>query len=230
MSSIPPPPPTGRPSTPLPPPPPSPYLPQPDARSTAPAPGLATAALVCGITGLVLFFFVVPSIVAVVLGLIAWNRARRAPSPGDGRGRALAGWILGVIGIVGFVAFVIGAIATDGFDEDTISIYDVHPGQCIDFADDSDVAGDVPRRDCDEPHDGEVFLVGSVGSADDFPGTSELERRAEAVCIGDAFEQYVGTAYDDSALDVTYVTPSEDSWAAGDRDVVCVATLPATTS
>jgi hypothetical protein len=189
-------------------------------------PGLATAALVCGLTGLVVFFLVVPSIVAVVLGLIAWNRARRAPSPGDGRGRALAGWILGLIGVLGFVAFVIGAVATNGFEAGTISIYDVHPGQCIDFADDSDNVRDVPRRDCDEPHDGEVFLVSSVGDPDEFPGVSELDRRAEAVCIGDAFEQYVGTAYDDSELNVTYVTPSEDSWAAGDRDVVCVATLP----
>jgi hypothetical protein len=211
----------------LPPPPPSPYAPQPDHRRPAPAPGLATAALVCGLTGLVLFFLVAPSIVALVLGLIAWNRARRAPSPGDGRGRALAGWVLGLIGVAGFVAFVIGAIATNGFEEDTISIYDVHRGQCIDFADDSDIIGDVPRRDCDEPHDGEVFLVSSVDDAEEFPGMSELERRAEAVCTGDAFEQYVGRAYDDSALNVTYVTPSEDSWAAGDRDIVCVATLPA---
>jgi Domain of unknown function (DUF4190)/Septum formation len=209
-----------------PPPPPSPHAPQPDFSRRAPAPGLATAALVCGITGLVLFFVVVPSIVALVLGLIAWNRARATPAPGDGRGRALAGWILGMIGVLGFVAFVIGAVATNGFEADTISIYDVRPGQCIDFADDSDIVADVPRRDCDEPHDGEVFLVSSVGDADEFPGISELDRRAEAACIGDAFEQYVGTAYDDSALTVTYVTPSEDSWAAGDRDVVCVATLP----
>ena len=75
---------------------------------------MATAALVCGLAGLVLFIFVAPSVVALVLGLIAARRARARPHPGDGRGRAIAGWILGIVGILGFLAVVITAIVADG--------------------------------------------------------------------------------------------------------------------
>jgi hypothetical protein len=198
----------------------------PDVPRGRPAPGLATAALVCGIAGLVLFFFVVPSIVALVLGLVAWTKARHAPGPGDGRGRALAGWIMGLIGVLGFLAFAIAAVATDGFDDGTVSIFELHRGQCVDFTDDdSELITELPARDCDEPHDAEVFLVRSMApSGDEFPGRSDLDARAEELCSGDAFEEYVGLAYDDSELSVTYVTPSEDSWRMGDRDVVCLAT------
>jgi hypothetical protein len=181
---------------------------------------------VCGIAGLVLFWVGVPSIVALVLGLVAWTKARHAPSPGDGRGRALAGWIMGLIGVVGFVALIVAAVATDGLDDGTVSIFELHRGQCVDLDDgDSDLITGLPARDCDEPHDGEVFLIRPMTvSGDEFPGRSALDKKAEEVCSGDAFEEYVGLAYDESELSITYVTPSEDSWTMGDRDVVCVAT------
>jgi len=47
-----------------------------------------------------------------------------------------------------------------------------------------------------------------------------------AVCSGDTFEDYVGTPFDISALDVITYAPSKESWATGDRTVTCVVTDP----
>jgi hypothetical protein len=138
---------------------------------------MATASLVCGIVGLVTVFIVVPSIVALVLGLIAWSRARASPGPGDGRGQALAGWILGLIGVAGFIAFVVGAIITDGYEDDSTSIDDVRVGQCVDIDRDGGELADVASRDCDEPHDAEVFVVRHIDGLDAFPGASSPDRR-----------------------------------------------------
>jgi hypothetical protein len=73
---------------------------------------MATAALVCGIAGLVLCAFVVPSIVALVLGLVAASRAKRSLDPRAGLGRARAGWIMGAVGVALFVILIVIAIAT----------------------------------------------------------------------------------------------------------------------
>ncbi len=186
---------------------------------------MATAALVCGIAGLLLFVLVVPSIVALVLGLIAWRRGRAAPGPGDATGRALAGWVLGLIGVASFVALIVGAIVSDGFDDGDVAVADLRVGQCIDLDVSAQEVTTVPARDCDEPHDAEVFLVddlaGSATAA--YPGDEAMERRATELCTGAAFERYVGTPLIRSSLMVRFGRPSERSWEAGDRGVVCAA-------
>jgi hypothetical protein len=186
-----------------------------------PSPGLATAALVCGIAGLLLFFIVVPSIVALVLGLIAWQRARAAPGPGDGRGRALAGWILGLIGVLGFVAILVSAIATGDFDDDSLGVDELRAGQCINVPSDEQIST-VAERDCDEPHDAEVYLVRRLEGSS-YPGDEAVQRRADEVCSGPAFEDYFAVSYAHSALAVQYLWPGEDNWRDGDHDVVCAA-------
>ena len=101
--------------------------PHPPASAVVPraSPGLATAALVCGIVGLLMFFMVVVSIVALVLGLVAASHAKRAPGPGSGLGRARAGWIMGAVGVAGFAALMVGAALTGGFETDDVSVHDL---------------------------------------------------------------------------------------------------------
>ena len=41
-----------------------------------------------------------------------------------------------------------------------------------------------------------------------------------------AFDAYIGKAYDDSDLDIFYLTPTDDSWRSGDRTVKCAAYHP----
>jgi len=64
--------------------------------------GLGVAALICGITG---FCLLLPSIVAVVLGILGMRKQA-------GKGLAIAGLVLGIVGVLWWILFFIGG----GFD------------------------------------------------------------------------------------------------------------------
>ena len=164
---------------------------------------MATAALVCGIVGLVLFFLFVPSVVALVLGLIAASRAKQAPGPDTGLGRARAGWIMGAIGVAGFVALIVGAALTDGFETTTspsIASTSATASTSPRWPDRPTSSRSCPRRDCDEPHDAEVYLVDDVAiDSDEYPGDAALAAEIEDLCTGAAFEDYTGGSFADSS-------------------------------
>lgn len=80
-----------------------------DQRAPAPRrPSIGLASLILGITGLVLFFFLVPAAVAFVLGVIAVREIRMTPGQ-PGLRMAIAGLVLGAIGVT---LFVTAAVAT----------------------------------------------------------------------------------------------------------------------
>ena len=81
--------------------------------------------------------------------------------------------------------------------------------------------GDIETVDCDEAHTAEAFAQFDI-DGDDFPGASEIQAQGEEGCQGDRFEEYVGVSYDASIYLATGIVPSEDSWDAGDRTVICV--------
>ena len=51
--------------------------------------------------------------------------------------------------------------------------------------------------------------------------TTRSSSAADEACRP-AFEDYVGVAYDDSEWFGTFINPSEETWAEGDREIVCV--------
>jgi len=69
-----------------------------------PSNGPAVTSLVCGIAGIIPF---VPSLLALIFGMVGLNRAKQLG--GTGRGMAVSGLILGVLGLIlwtwGFTAF-----------------------------------------------------------------------------------------------------------------------------
>lgn len=190
-----------------------------------PAPGMATAALVCGIVGLLLFFVLALCVVAIVLGAIALSRAKEAPGPGDGRGRAVVGLVLGIIGAALFTGVIVVGGALGWYDEDAVSSFDLEVGQCVELDVDATEVADVPLVECDAAHQGEVFLVEAIEAAT-FPGDESIGRRAQDACTGDAFTTFVGTTYRRSALDWYAVVPIEESWRLGNRDIVCLVVRP----
>lgn len=60
--------------------------------------GQAIGALVAGIIGVPLCFCGIPSIIAIVLGILAMNETKRTGQ--EGHGMALAGVVIGVVGLV----------------------------------------------------------------------------------------------------------------------------------
>lgn len=191
-----------------------------------PSTGMATAALVCGIVGLVLFVVFVVSALALVLGLVAASQAKQHSGPGDGLGKARAGWIMGVVGVVLFAGLLTAAIG-GAFDEDEISVTSLRPGDCVDLdltAPQLDEIEQLPELPCAEAHDGEVYLVADVSiDTDEYPGEDALFAEIDAACGGQGFEQYVGAPFGSVGLSYYYLFPVADGWARGDREFVCIA-------
>lgn len=109
---------------------------------------------------------------------------------------------------------------TDEGDGGSLSVFDLEVGDCFNVDDEAESIEEVEGVDCEDEHLYEVFaLVDHPG--DEFPGDADLEEFAFEECE-ERFEDYVGTAYDDSIYYITYLTPSEGSWEEGDREVVCI--------
>jgi hypothetical protein len=83
----------------------------------------------------------------------------------------------------------------------------------------------VPTTPCAEEHDSEIYAAHQLPDGD-FPGDDAVATSADDLCYAD-FQSFVGTSYEESALDFTTFTPTLDSWElAGDREVLCVIADP----
>ena len=116
-----------------------------------------------------------------------------------------------------------GGDAHSGHDAGPVPVGDLAVGDCFD-----DVAAglneveEVPVVPCEGPHANEVFaLLEQPGQ--EFPGEEEMGSLAGEGCYA-AFEDYVGAPVETSTLTAFPIAPTAESWAQGDREVVCVLT------
>ncbi|MFI5683826.1 DUF4190 domain-containing protein [Streptomyces sp. NPDC051636] len=181
--------------------------------------GLAIAALVLGI----LCFL--PG-VGLVLGLVALAQIRKRGE--RGKGMAIAGCVLSGIGLALWVA----ALATGGAADFWQGLKDgardgasisLAKGECFN-APGGSLEGetyDVDKVPCAGEHDGEVFASFEL-TGGPYPGDSAVTDRADERCynLQDSYAMDGWAVPDD--VDVYYLTPTRDSWAAGDREVTCV--------
>lgn len=104
--------------------------------------------------------------------------------------------------------------------EDAADVFAITVGDCTNDEDLSATeVSTVPAVPCDTEHDNEAYWAFEL-EGDDFPGATEVENLADEGCYG-AFEAFVGAAYEDSRYDYFPMTPTTESWAQGDREVVC---------
>ncbi|WP_235564131.1 septum formation family protein [Microbacterium sp. Root553] len=117
-------------------------------------------------------------------------------------------------------------------DEDTgqvtesanIDIFALKLGDCK-MASASGLIEDADVVPCDQPHDEEVYYEITMKDGE---FSEEAVDTASQECIGDAYTSFIGVAYDDSALEVYPITPTQDTWdQLNDRVVQCVVTDPA---
>ncbi|MCK0117678.1 DUF4190 domain-containing protein [Isoptericola sp. S6320L] len=190
--------------------------------------GVSIAALVTGILGMAL--------VAVGLGIAGLVRTKR--SGRSGKGFAIAGIVLGAIATVAWslviVFFFVLATNEDvqdsfqeGFQESFNDSYqqsmglDMVVGDCFDPPADLTSGDPMSPADCAGPHGAEVIAVDQV-EATEYPGDDAMVSQIETLCL-DAFSEYIGVEYADSALEAVYFHPTQASWALGDRLLLCSA-------
>lgn len=101
------------------------------------------------------------------------------------------------------------------------SAFNMRVGQCVQLPDDSQVSR-LETSECTEAHDGEVFHIAKLTDAT-LPSEDEMKEKAKDNCTG-AFEPYVGKSYEESDLEVTWLYPTTQTWATGDREIICIAT------
>jgi hypothetical protein len=118
-----------------------------------------------------------------------------------------------------------GAGATSSSVPVPTAVEDLEPGQCLDTVPEGDAVFRATVVPCDEPHLGEVAanIAHPGGSA--FPGAEALSAQAYERC-GAELETYVGAPEIRTPFDVSVLTPTEASWADGDRAITCIVVLP----
>ncbi|MET4583701.1 hypothetical protein ABIE21_003227 [Conyzicola nivalis] len=99
-------------------------------------------------------------------------------------------------------------------------VFTVALGDCFNndaAAIDNEEISDLPAVPCAEPHDNEVFLLFDL-AGDEFP--VDVDQLADDGCFAQ-FETFVGMPYETSVLDYFPIQPTVETWAEGDREVIC---------
>jgi putative regulator of septum formation len=97
---------------------------------------------------------------------------------------------------------------------------DLRVGDCWDMKDPAaDSVDNVTARPCGEAHEYEVFYIASMAEGA-YPTEDAFTTYVDSTCVP-AFQAYVGRAYDASTLEISWLYPGSDGWAAGDRTVEC---------
>lgn len=111
-------------------------------------------------------------------------------------------------------------------DAEEVDIADVEVGQCF-FEPTRDLVDALATVPCEDPHEYELYALVDLegGEGAEYPGDEAIGEDAFDVCE-DRFEDFVGVAYDDSRYYIFTISPSEETWDDGDREVVCALYEP----
>ena len=110
-----------------------------------------------------------------------------------------------------------------GAEGEETSVFDLEEGDCFGAA--GEQVESVNVVDCEEPHIYEVYALVDYETEDDaYPGQEAVRSYADEQCEAQ-FEGFVGIDYESSRWYITSVTPSEETWADGDREIVCALNL-----
>lgn len=112
----------------------------------------------------------------------------------------------------------------EGAGGETQDVFDVGLGDCISNFNAEEQISELTVIPCEEEHDQEVFAVFEVPDGE-FPGSEAFEEQVATECVAE-FETFVGLTYDESVLEIRWLEPTEDSWAQGDRELVCTVLDP----
>jgi serine/threonine protein kinase len=99
-----------------------------------------------------------------------------------------------------------------------VSAFSIRTGDCFQEVDGETVT-ELTVVPCTQSHDNEVFKTFDVSIRT--YNEAAIEAESERTCL-DVFQRYVGLDYDSSKFTVAWMTPTNGSWASGDREVLCI--------
>lgn len=185
-------------------------------------------------------------VAGIITGAVALAQIKRSGEKGRGLalGGLIAGSVLTALAFVGALIFVIavfigvaqgesadpygqqeGGVTVAPDEQAPVDPSAIALGACLDNLP-GGVIGTDNVVDCAQPHAYEIFHTFDVADAA-FPGDAGIEDAAYTGCEG-AFPAFVGVDYQNSTLDYYFVGPTEQTWAAGDREIACLLYDPST--
>jgi hypothetical protein len=126
---------------------------------------------------------------------------------------------LPVICLIGALA-LLGGCAEEPVGDPEVDAYSVQLGQCTGPIS----VGEEDRLtvlDCATEHYWEAFAQTAL-DAEKYPGNAKVTEEAGVFCEA-AFADFVGVKVNKSNYSLTFLQPTEETWEAGDRDVLCLA-------
>jgi len=112
-----------------------------------------------------------------------------------------------------------GELSTSG----DVGVFDLEVGDCLGEETGEGEIESLEAAPCSEPHTEEIFAALTVPDGD-YPGQEALDTEAEG-CL-EEFAEFVGMPYEESVLEINYMTPTDESWGMGDRELLCTVYDP----
>lgn len=104
-------------------------------------------------------------------------------------------------------------------------VFSLRVGDCTNDTS-GDEASSLPVVPCADAHDNEVYFAFDLEDGE-WPGDEVIQTKSEEVCLAE-FAKFIGTSYEESALEWWPMTPTQGSWESlSDREVYCFAYDPA---
>ncbi|MEO6606152.1 MAG: septum formation family protein [Aeromicrobium sp.] len=178
--------------------------------------------------GLAIAPFPLAWIVSVILAIQVIGRSKY--SPGHGKGMAIAALIIVPLWIIATIGLFALSELTSADRDDTGTVTEagrvdatkVQVGDCVK---DDDLVGETNYSinviPCTDAHLFEAYANFDLPSGS-YPGDDVVSSQAEDGCTK-RFQSYIGTSYDESDLDVTFLYPIKSSWRI-DKGVTCLVT------
>jgi len=129
------------------------------------------------------------------------------------------------VALAGCSAIPLTVVDNDPADGVDSGIFMIAVGDCLNDGGAEGEISSVPKIDCSEPHDSEVYA--SVIMDDGvFPGQDAVFAQADRDCEAE-FDAFVGINYSESVFGYSYYYPTRESWVNGDREIICLIFDPA---
>ncbi|MHA7279498.1 septum formation family protein [Arthrobacter sp. MDT2-2] len=129
----------------------------------------------------------------------------------------------GAVVLLGLLAWLLASLLGGGNDEERVDPSSLAAGECL--ADFTEVTEDAVPVDCSEPHNAQLLASEEYPQDAEFPGREQLDLRAEAACATASDDVDPDVVTDDLQVTLLRATPTEGTWADGDRRVDCFAVI-----